>query len=341
MNHIDLKYTSMLSGHLEGYKMVHQNPLKINFRCPLCGDSQTNRSKQRGWIIEGDNQFAFFHCFNCGVSYSLAKFIEEINPTLHAEYVRERSVEKYRENAPIPKLENRPVSTSESIPQRKMRLKKISQLPADHPVKKYIISRKIPSSTHYRMFFAPKFVQWINQIVSEDQKLKMSEHQRIVFPLIDKDGKVGGVNARALDDNSLRYIVIKFRSDAPKVFGLEQVDFTQKYYVVEGPIDSLFLPNSIAVAGTNFDQSVLENRENAMIVVDNQPRNKEVVRQTRQLIDQGFNCCIWPEGIDGKDINQLVIDGMSVDQVKQMIDQNTYKGLLAQLHFNRWRKIEI
>jgi hypothetical protein len=46
------------------------------------------------------------------------------------------------------------------------KLKKVSQLHQDHPIKRYVTSRQIPPQHHYRMFFAPKFMTWINRIAA-------------------------------------------------------------------------------------------------------------------------------------------------------------------------------
>ena len=58
--------------------------------------------------------------------------------------------------------------------------------------------------------------------------------------------------SRAIRDESLRYILVKIEEDSPTVFGLDSVDLEKEVFVVEGPIDSLFLPNSIACAGVVF-----------------------------------------------------------------------------------------
>ena len=50
----------------------------------------------------------------------------------------------------------------------------------------------------------------------------------------------------------MRYITIMLDEDSPKVFGLDRVNETEPIYIVEGPFDSLFLDNSIAMAGVTL-----------------------------------------------------------------------------------------
>lgn len=335
-DYIDVRYATLLSARYPRYSVKHRNPLKINFRCPICGDSKHSMKKARGWITEiPKTGHLHYKCFNCGTSLSFISFAKQMDPNLYKDYVTERYVGKAREEVSIdekvktetPKFDKNPLKN----------IKKISQLKYDHPVKKYIESRKIPSKEHYRMYYASKFMKWINSIIPgkfEDYLLKKDE-PRLVIPLIDKTGQIFGVSARAFSDNSLRYITIMF-DDSPKIFGLDKVDFSKPYFVTEGSIDAMFLNNCVAMVGADANLEGLEQLDNAIFVHDFEPRNKEICDRMENLLNRGFHVCIWPLNVKGKDVNDMYLNG--IKNVEDIIKKNTYSGLMGQLKLKEWRK---
>jgi hypothetical protein len=112
-------------------------------------------------------------------------------------------------------------------------------------------------------------------------------------------------------------------------------------YVVEGPIDSLFLPNGIASAGGDLIgplQQLDVQKQQFVVVYDNEPRNKHIVKNIEKAIDSGYRVCIWPTTMEQKDINDMVLAGYSIDKVKNIINECTYSNAKAQLHLAIWRK---
>jgi transcription elongation factor Elf1 len=331
---VDLQYATMLSSRLEHFKVRSTNPYKINFRCPVCGDSQKSRSKARGWLLEKDNTFHFY-CHNCGVSQSFSYFLKNVDSLAYNDYVTEKFVKNVvRDEKTVletTKFE-KPVFNIDPLKQ----LKKISQLPVDHPLKKYVIKRGIPSHHHYRMYFAPKFKTWINSIIPNKFEKVGKDEPRLVIPFLDKEGKVFGVSARGFDPNGIRYITIMFK-EVSKIFGLDTVDFEKTYFVVEGAIDSLFLSNSVAMAGADGNVDGLNRVDNAIFVFDAEPRNKEIHKRIERLIRAGHRVCIWPSNVPGKDINEMFLNGLN--NVEDVIKKNTYKGLEASLKLAAWRKV--
>lgn len=332
VDYVDLHYASMLSSRLERYKVRSTNPYKINFRCPVCGDSHKSKVKARGWLLEKDNSFHFY-CHNCGASQSFSFFLKNVDNLVYNDYVAEKYIKSAKEEKPVlektkfeaPKFKQNPLKT----------LKKISQLPPDHSLKKYIEQRKIPPNQHFRLYFAPKFKTWVNSIIPNKFENTEKDEPRLVMPFIDKDGTVFGVSARGFNPGGVRYITIMFE-ERPKIFGLDKVDFTKKYFIVEGAIDSMFLSNSLAMAGADGNVSDLENLQNAIVVFDNEPRNKEIHKRMEKVIRSGIAVCVWPPNMPGKDINEMVLNGIT--DVESVILENTYKGLEANLKLMSWRK---
>ena len=334
---IELKYATMLSNRLERFKIKATNPYRLNFRCPKCLDSQVSKTKARAWLLENNTTHTFsFFCHNCGASEPFWKFLKELDNMIYNDYVSEKYLDtmKERNAAKVEAKEENQFLQPKIIfgdPLRK--IKKISQLAIDHPVKLYIQKRQIPTSQHFRIYYAPKFMAWINTIIPEKFPKIEKDHPRLILPFIDEKGKCFGVSARGFDPNGLRYITIMF-DERPKIFGLDQVDFSKKYYIVEGAIDSFFLNNSIAMAGADGNTHKLP--DGGVFVFDNEPRNSEIHKRIERLIREGKSVCIWPSSIQQKDINDMHLAG--IRDVKQIIDENTYKGLEANLKLAAWRK---
>ena len=342
MNLVDLKYCSILSTRLDRYKVKQSNPYKANFRCPICGDSQKSKTLCRGWLIEKE-QTAMFHCFNCGQSHPLWRFLKVTDVGLYNDYVIDSKFDKLSARPPQEKLKpletlTTPVPNFKRVGSPLLKIKKMSQLAVDHPARAYVNKRKIPIKAHHRLYYAPKFNTWVNSLIPNKLPQPECDKPRLILPLIDQDGVVFGFQGRAFDKDSIRYITIMLNEDKPKLFGLDQIDFQKKYYVVEGPIDSLFLSNAVAMAGADGNASGLQNLLNAVFVFDNEPRNREIVSRMERMLDRGYKVCIWPAKIDVKDINDMILSGYSTADVELMIDQNTYEGLAGRLALAEWRR---
>ena len=338
MNHLDLKYSNILSARLDMFKVKQNNPYRANFRCPICGDSQKSKTKARGWILEKDNS-AIFYCHNCGASLRLRNLLKAIDTNLYNEYVIDSLLEKNPKKEttkPLDKLtQRRPKFEKSNSPLKS--LKKVSSLPYNHSCRKYIDSRKVPINQHHRMYYAKNFVEWVNSIKPDALPERREDHSRLVLPFIDKQGNIFGFNARAFSKDQLRYITIML-DDKPKLFGLDRLDSTKRYSVVEGPIDSLFLQNAVAMVGSDSNANGLPNAENAVFVFDNEPRNQDIVSRMSKCIKNGHFVCIWPERIDEKDVNDMVLSGISHEEIQNIINSNTHKGLEAELKLSYWRK---
>jgi hypothetical protein len=214
--------------------------------------------------------------------------------------------------------------------------RKISSLPHDHPAKLYVDSRQIPAKFHYKIYYVSDFVKSVNKLLPD--KLSGPKEPRLIFPLLTADKKLYGFQGRSFSNIGLRYITIML-DDQPKIFGLDTVDFAEKYYVVEGPIDSLFLPNAIAMAGADLRTNVLPNPENAVYVFDVEPRNLEIINRMKNIISQKFNVAILPKLGSCKDINDLILAGYTQEKIIELIDTHTMRGLQAELRLSEWRKL--
>lgn len=334
VDYVDMQYVTMLSGKYQRFNIKNRNPLKVNFRCPLCGDSQKSTSKARGWIIESQKTSSlFYNCFNCGAAHPFHQFLKMQDPSAYNDYIAEKFINGDKKTTDTNSIKNpeKPIFNKNPL----STIKKISQLKHDHPAKRYIEQRQIPPEQHYRIYYAPKFMTWINSLIPDKFPSFKKDEPRLILPFINERGRVFGVSARGFDPKGLRYITIMF-DDVPKIFGLDKVDFTKSYMVVEGAFDSFFMGNAIAMAGADGNISGLDNIENATFVFDAESRNLEITKRIEKLIKKGCKVCIWPHNLPGKDINEMWLAGMR--NIEEIIKENTFSGLEAQLKLATWRK---
>ena len=322
MDLVDSKYIGLISSRLQKFKRVKAD--LYNFRCPICGDSQKNKSKTRGYLysVKADMNF---RCHNCGASMTFSNFLKEMDPIIHKQYVFERFrggktgrgtvVEEPKFNFEQPKFKP------------KLDLPKASENP---DAKKYLESRKLDSDKFY---YTDRFKHWSNTHKETFDDVRYDE-PRIIIPLIYRNNVVG-FQGRSLGPNKVKYITVMLNDDAPKIYGLDSIRTGIPVYVTEGPFDSTFISNSIAMCGADGDVGKW-GVSTPVWIYDNEPRSKEIVARIFRTIDRGESVVIWPTNIGEKDINDMVLAGHDVQSV---VESNVYSGLKAKLQFNTWKKI--
>ena len=331
MSYIDTKYLNIISPYLQQFKKKGDN--LWNFRCPYCGDSQKSRTKARGFVFRKKNDL-FFKCHNCGVGASLGNLIKTIDSKTYKDYIMERykgGVETH--SSPQPEFKfNAPVFRKKGILEG---LQSIKSLPDDHPARQIVERRKLPLESLSDLYLCESFYKFTNSIIKGKFPSLGGDHPRLIIPFRGEDGEVFAYQGRAFGNEQPKYITIKIDADRDKIFGLDKVDKSKPILVVEGPLDSLFLNNCIAVAGADFS-----NMEGDLTVIyDNEPRNKEINKQIEKTIDQGKSVCLWPDNIEYKDINDMIIAGYSKKEIQDIITNNTFSGVAAKLRFADWRRI--
>ena len=309
-----------------------------NFRCPLCGDSQKNKTKCRGYVFRKKNDY-FYMCHNCGASTTFYNFLKQVDPNLLQEYQLERYKNGETGNNNYPKPEFQEVKQEAPKFKKALELPSIDSLPEAHFAKNYVQQRRIPEAFSSQLYYAEDFREFVATLGIEKEGLHKDD-KRLVIPFYDKEKNLIAVQGRSLGESKLRYITLKLHDDNKKVFGLDRIDTDKLVYVVEGPIDSMFLENAVATADSNLESitDVLDKSKVAL-VFDNEPRNKEIVAKMEKAIDNHFNVVIWPEMIEKKDINDMILDGFSPDEIQDIIDNNTFVNLRAKMEFISWKKI--
>jgi hypothetical protein len=215
-------------------------------------------------------------------------------------------------------------------------LQSFAELDESHPAVKFLLKRNLPRATWNDIYFCPKFFEFSNTFIENKFPSLEGDHPRMIIPFRNRDGEVFAFQGRAFGKEPQKYITIILDKKHPKIFGLDRVDTSNVFYVVEGPIDSLFIQNAIAVAQS--DLRLPDHKDKAVLVPDNEPRNKEVCRQIERCIKDGYNVVLWPKGTEEKDINDMILSGKSSAEIMGIIHSNTHKGLQAQTVFNSWKR---
>jgi transcription elongation factor Elf1 len=339
---VESKYIGLISHRLRNFK--RKQDYLWNFSCPICGDSKKNLLKARGYVYKKGNNL-FYSCKNCGIGTSLGKLLENVDGSLYKEYVLERykSGESGFSNFKEPTF-NVPSPRFDKLDKPKIfeHAEFCSNLSSEHFCLAYLKNRQIPKEFYSQLLFTSHYKKFIDALVPNHGK-KLIDDARVIIPFYDVYNNLIAVSGRALEtsDKTLRYITIRTTDSEEKlVFGMDRVSVHEPVRVVEGPLDSLFIKNCVASADANL-AIVAENISagKKVLIFDNEPRNKEIVKLMQESIKSNHNIVIWPNTIQAKDVNEMIMSGISVDEIESIISSNTFSGLEAQTKFVFWKKI--
>jgi len=307
-SYIDKKFINMASMYLDRFKWKSDS--LANCRCPICGDSQKNKSKARGFFYQKGNDY-FYKCHNCGAGHSLYRFLESVSPSLVKEYQLERWKSGHNGNSNYKKPEIEEMFKM-SAPKFKSKhdllkpLKCIKNLKDDHVAKQFVVMRKIPKQFHDVLYYTENFQSYMRTV---DPTLPSREltHQepRLIIPFFNKKNDVVAVQGRSLSmkdeanaRQTLRYITVKADKSIERLwYGMWRANPKKRVYVVEGPIDSMFIPNTVAMVGASAIDHIPSRfmKTDMVYALDNEPRNPQIVSFNQKLIEQGkrFDLAKW------------------------------------------------
>ena len=330
-SYIDLKYINEVSARLSQFKK--KGDYLFNFRCPHCGDSKKSKTKARAYFYRVKNDM-FFKCHNCNLGQSLTNFLKFLDNKVYEQYLLER----YKGSAPStpqPEFTDfKPVFKEVDILDG---LQPVSELNDGHPVLQYVMDRKIPVEYHSKLFLCNKFMSFVNKVKPGTFPHQKGEHPRLIIPFYDINNKVFAFQGRAFGKEQPKYLTVKLDENKQKVFGLERVNLQLPINIVEGPIDSLFLDNCLAAAGADLTLQV--PAEQVTYIFDNEPRNKEIIKRMYDVIENNYNIVIWPSDIQFKDVNEMIMNGMTKIEIKNIISNNTFAKLEALTKLSYFKKV--
>lgn len=310
----------------------------------MCGDSKKNLTKARGYAFAKGNDY-FYRCHNCGVSTNLNNLIKHVDPSLHKEYV----LENYKTGN-----SNNAITAAEILHITPPKFGKVAKektfehaewldkLPEEHYAIKYASKRNIPTKFYDKLLFTSQYQKFIKSIIPDCDK-QVLDDARLVIPFYNEYNELIAVSGRALEtsDKTLRYVTIRTNDSQNKlIYGMDRVNLSEKVYLVEGPIDSLFLNNCLASGDANLALTAKDiSADEIVLIFDNEPRNKEIVKMMQNAIKLNHDIVIWPSNTEGKDINEMVTLGKTQEEIQEIISSSTFRGIQAQLKFNMWKKV--
>ncbi len=338
MNWLENKYTYLAGGRCRNFKRISDSVYQ--FSCPICGDSKRHPRKARGYITsKGGN--VWYTCHKACGSMPFHRFIQRVDPAMYADYLKERVTSglwsptaRVRPAlvapAPVVQSVSNEHATTRGDPLSP--LLRVDTLKPSHKARVLCEHRKIPDLT--KLYHCPKFYAWTNYALKREKFSKNAlfyDHARLIIPFI-RDGKLIAFQGRDYNpDSDNKYVTIRINEDQRAIYGLDEIDYGATRYAMEGPIDSMFVPNSIAFAGG--DHSTVS--KDFVIVYDNEPRSPHTVKKISHAIRDGYQVCIWPTHVVQKDVNDMVMAGIDP---KPIIDSRIFSGLSAQLELAVWRR---
>lgn len=335
---LDYQFASQIGSRLDGFTRIRDRLWLA--RCPFCGDSSKSKKKRRFYIYwptkHGFADHLSTSCHNCGYGNSFGRFLEEFDPGMYNEYRLElfKIMGWGRKNQTQEPVVEEP--KEDPPPEPYLDLPTISDLPDNHPAKAYVLERRLPAWTHDYLQVTEDFREDFQDFSAETVDMYLPDDMRIIIPFYNEWNELQTVQGRAVDKAcELRYITLKRHPGASKVFGLDRLNKSKTILVVEGPIDSMFLPNCIATA----DADLMSAGIGDVFIPDSQYRNHQICDRIEKMINAGKKVTLFPNNFPWKDINDCVTKGnMSPRDLIQLIGTRTFHGLAAKMEFSKLRK---
>lgn len=209
---------------------------KLNFRCPLCGDSHKSLSKKRGFYYL---KSASFYCFNCSVGMTGLKLLQTLSGCNYDDIKKEYTLKFIKNGWNTSKIifpeQNQ---NNINLLNIKPMVDPLWKKPLSDDAKKYLASRMVDKAP----FLKEEFFTY-NGIKGE----------YILIPWV-----VNGIDAYyQINDykkhGNLKYIFPK--NSNKLIYGLDNIDLSWPYIIVfEGVYDSLFVKNAVAVGTKSLSE---------------------------------------------------------------------------------------
>lgn len=339
MSLVDEEYIRNISSRLRNFKMVRKG--FYNCSCPICGDSKKNKLKARFYLIKRPNTYSAF-CHNCGYSSTLPRFIKAIDSDQYKKY----TYEKFKHGGT---KKNHHIDIKEVMPDFEtndlsliLKFDCVEDLEEGHICLEYVKKRGIPKDSWANLFYTPDITE-ILELFPDYAKTMTYKDARLLIPYYAENGSLLACQARSLDpnvDDKGRYLSFKINDDVPLVYGLDMHNKDKLTFVVEGPLDSLFLSNSLASSNADLSRVAKYITKEAIYIYDNQPRNAQLIKMMDKGISKGQKIFIWPaEYSNCKDINDLHLVGkVPLNEIEALLIRNSFSGLALQLEYNSWKR---
>jgi transcription elongation factor Elf1 len=264
-----------------GVEGIEQKGRKFVFRCPICGDSATIKSKRRGFLISNMDGNGAMGCHNCGYKSSFSNFLKHERIELYNQWIQDVFVGMSLDDKVEKELaEYVQVALDEEVVDYSLfkPLAKSSPSIIYRKAMEFVCSRKIPKK------FARHF------LYCEEGRYA----NRIIIPHYNKDMTYKHFEARDLRSNPwVKYLYPD--NWKPNNYNLPNIDLGIPYFAFEGVIDSQFLDNSGACGGAQkydyfFEQIHRSLHRNGIMFADG---DEDGIRATFKFLKKGFKAFKW------------------------------------------------
>tara|TARA_E500000318_G_scaffold106372_1_gene114294 strand:+ start:8708 stop:9724 length:1017 start_codon:yes stop_codon:yes gene_type:complete len=302
--------------------------------CPLCREGKSWGKKRRLYYIVKDNNI---FCHNCGWSGTPLKWIAEVEGINQFQVIREA---KNIDHTYIPRdVEIQKDENNESLPGDSINLfdkAQTSFYSKDNKVLKsleYIKERRLDTAIN-----RPKTLWYCkDDYIHKD---------RIIIPFYN-DNDIVFYQSRKLFSSDRKPKYLSKLNTEKSIFNFDNISPVCNYiFIFEGPIDSFFVSNGIAVGGiqstsantfTQFQQSQINKYPfyKKVWVLDNQHVDESAKNKTRILLKEGHTCFIWPRELKMfKDFNDICVRGGRDEITSPFILSNTFRGVEGLVKLN-------
>lgn len=331
------RYMMLFSSQLDSFKQKSQN--LWNCRCPYCGDSKKRKSIARGYFFVKDGTI-LYKCHNCGTAGSLSMLIKHFDPSLHRAMMLDSfgKVNKAPEKVLLPVESDKMSRFKSRIEKNPDGLVRVSD--NESLYSNYLIGRDIPK-THLNRFIEIPSMKKFADSIEKYAGRQFPDVKCIGIPFI-VDEIMTFIQCRNIEDDSLRYMTFEINPGL-KIFGFDDVDFSKRVSVLEGPFDSIFVDNAVANAGATDHsniKAISDTGASLRFIFDRDyETNPQVMAQLVSRIKQGHDVVIFDRSFRAKDINESISNGsFDIDSLNQYLDSRTFSGLRANLELSRISK---
>lgn len=335
---------------------------RLSFCCPFCGDSKTDIRKKRGNLYLDSLSF---HCYNCSAHMGVNSLLHSFGEDLSSE--DKIVVHEIQQNAK--KFEKRVSSTQSSMSMTlldKLAIPKMilfKQLGITSPYKNerassYLKSRMIDiRNWKYFAYDQKEDELYILNISPSDrvigyqtrqlnpkshkQRYLSSRMTKIYSDVFNKD--INGIVERLLQKEPLgqKYIeeedgvenIVANLDRLSGIFNIMNVNLSQPLTIMEGPIDSLAVANSIALqsAAKHLD-GFFDEVENVRYLFDNDKTGREM---TLKKLKEHKTVFLWSQYLDMiksknniKDINDLQKQNLfNIDIIEKCFSDDEFDAM--------------
>lgn len=289
------KQVIVKSHHEHSKQMIKEMPGRITMACPYCGDSTTDNKKKRGNLYWDTLQY---HCFNCSAhsnAYQLLKdhhvSFKSTDDTIQViDYIQAHKVETNN----VEVLEHDVFKLTHELAPTRKEVKEwfgFKEVEAGDPAFFYLRKRLLSSKLN-RFMYSP------------------SDKRIVVLNIAPKD-KIIGFQTRSItkyrNARYLTYDLVKIYEEAKKelkiseeeiasvkkvstLFNVMMVDFERDVTMFEGPIDAMFIDNSIGLATAGRSTEEFDEIPTIRYMFDNDETGK---KKMMEKLRRGRKIFIW------------------------------------------------